>query len=134
MKSLSILILALQAISICSYRLNRAYRVQSSLRAHRAKEASSADAMTDAIASLTQRGFKAIFAAAMFSGLTAFGAADAMAADRQYKLPPIDRRDPDRCVLSSSSMGQANAARDKLYDLRECDLHGKDGSGKDLSG
>ena len=31
-------------------------------------------------------------------------------------------------------MGQANAARDKLYDLRECKLSGKDGSGLDLSG
>ena len=43
---------------------------------------------------------------------------------QQYKLPPIDRADTNRCVLSSSSMGQANAARDKLYDLRECDLKG----------
>ena len=31
-------------------------------------------------------------------------------------------------------MGQANAARDKLYDLRMCDLSGKDASGFDLSG
>ncbi len=27
-----------------------------------------------------------------------------------------------RCVFKSSAMGQANAARDKLYDLRECDM------------
>ncbi len=31
-------------------------------------------------------------------------------------------------------MGQANAQRDKLYDLRQCDLSGKDASGFDLSG
>lgn len=45
--------------------------------------------------------------------------------EQQYKLPPIDRKDPNRCQLQSSSMGQANAARDKLYDLRECDLKGQ---------
>ena len=31
-------------------------------------------------------------------------------------------------------MGQANAARDKLYDLRECRLSETDASGFDLSG
>lgn len=31
-------------------------------------------------------------------------------------------------------MGQANAARNKLYDLRECDLKGQSGAGKDMSG
>ena len=49
---------------------------------------------------------------------------------QQYKLPPIDKADKNRCVLTSSSMGQANAARDKLYDLRECDLQGQDASGE----
>lgn len=44
---------------------------------------------------------------------------------QQYKLPPIDYKDPNRCVLSSSSVGQANAARDKLFDVRECDLRSK---------
>ena len=53
---------------------------------------------------------------------------------QQYKLPPIDRADQNRCKLLSSSIGQANAARDKLYDLRECDLKGQDASGKDQSG
>lgn len=52
----------------------------------------------------------------------------------EYRLPPIDRKDPNRCVLQSSSIGQANAARDKLYDLRECDLKGQSGEGKDMSG
>lgn len=56
------------------------------------------------------------------------------ALNQQYKLPPIDRRDPNRCTLVSSSMGQANAARDKLYDLRECNLQGQSGAGKDISG
>ena len=59
----------------------------------------------------------------------------ASAIAQQYKLPPIDRSsDSTRCVLSSSSMGQANAARDKLYDLRECNLKGQSGAGMDLSG
>jgi uncharacterized protein YjbI with pentapeptide repeats len=40
----------------------------------------------------------------------------------------------NRCVLVSSSMGQANAARDKLYDLRECDLRSQSAAGKDMSG
>jgi uncharacterized protein YjbI with pentapeptide repeats len=31
-------------------------------------------------------------------------------------------------------MGQSNAARDKLYDLRQCQLSGSDASGLDLSG
>ena len=56
-------------------------------------------------------------------------------ADQQvYKLPPIDRKDVNRCQLKSSAMGQANAARDKLYDLRECDLTKEVGVGKDMSG
>ena len=54
------------------------------------------------------------------------------AIDQQYKLPPIDYKDTNRCILTSSSMGQANAARDKLYDLRECDLTGQTGAGKDM--
>eukprot|EP00804_Cyclotella_cryptica_P002880 CCRYP_009383-RA/>CCRYP_009383-RA protein AED:0.10 eAED:0.10 QI:194/1/1/1/1/1/2/531/237 len=53
---------------------------------------------------------------------------------KEFKLPPIDRSDQSRCVLNSSKMGQANAARDKLYDLRECSLSGVMGDGYDLSG
>jgi uncharacterized protein YjbI with pentapeptide repeats len=60
----------------------------------------------------------------------------AYAKDQQFKLPPIDSSIPksQRCQLSSSSIGQANAARDKLYDLRECDVKGQSGAGKDMSG
>jgi len=53
---------------------------------------------------------------------------------KDFKLPPIDFSDKSRCALNSSKMGQANAARDKLYDLRQCDLSGQDASGYDLSG
>jgi len=53
---------------------------------------------------------------------------------KEFKLPPIDKSDKSRCVLNSSKMGQANAARDKLYDLRECDLRGTKGDEFDLSG
>lgn len=59
---------------------------------------------------------------------------NANAIEQQYKLPPIDYKDPNRCILTSSSIGQANAARDKLYDLRQCDLRKQSGAGKDLSG
>ncbi|CAJ1909494.1 unnamed protein product [Cylindrotheca closterium] len=52
----------------------------------------------------------------------------------KFKLPPIDKSDKNRCSLNSSSMGQANAARDKLYDLRECQLSGSSAPGYDLSG
>jgi len=52
----------------------------------------------------------------------------------KFKLPPIDFNDKTRCSLSSSTIGQANAARDKLYDLRQCKLAGADASGFDLSG
>ena len=52
-----------------------------------------------------------------------------------YKFPPIDKKnDATRCVFLSSAMGQANAARDSLYDLRECSMAGKDAEGFDLSG
>lgn len=52
----------------------------------------------------------------------------------KFKLPPIDFADKNRCKLSSSTIGQANAARDKLYDLRQCSLSGASASGFDLSG
>jgi len=53
---------------------------------------------------------------------------------KEFKLPPIDFKDKSRCTLSSSAIGQANAARDKLYDLRECKLSGEKAAGFDLSG
>ena len=72
---------------------------------------------------------QAALAATLFFGLlpNAVNAID-------YRLPPIDRNDPDRCTLKSSSIGQSNAARDKLFDLRECKLEGADAQGFDLSG
>mmetsp|Transcript_13196 Transcript_13196/g.19248 ORF Transcript_13196/g.19248 Transcript_13196/m.19248 type:complete len:246 (-) Transcript_13196:176-913(-) len=53
---------------------------------------------------------------------------------KTFKLPPIDKSDTTRCTFASSKIGQANAARDKLYDLRQCNLSGEDASGFDLSG
>jgi len=52
----------------------------------------------------------------------------------KFKLPPVDLKDKNRCKLSSSTIGQANAARDKLYDLRQCNLSGQNAVGFDLSG
>jgi uncharacterized protein YjbI with pentapeptide repeats len=54
--------------------------------------------------------------------------------NKEFSFPPIDRTDKSRCTLNSSKMGQANAARDKLYDLRECSLSGVKGDEYDLSG
>ena len=53
---------------------------------------------------------------------------------KEFKFPPIDFSDTQRCILKSSSMGQANAARDALFDLRQCQLAGVKASGYDLSG
>ena len=75
-----------------------------------------------------------IVACGLLSILPFISISPTYALEQQYKLPPIDRKDPNRCVLTSSAMGQANAARDKLFDLRECDIKGQDGAGKDMSG
>lgn len=73
------------------------------------------------------------FAAGLMA-ITLLAPSPSLAVGIEYKLPPIDRADKNRCVLVSSSMGQANAGRDKLFDLRECDLKGQSGAGKDMSG
>jgi hypothetical protein len=53
----------------------------------------------------------------------------------EFRFPPIDKSNMNRCVLvGGSSMGQANAARDKLYDLRQCQLSNVQAVGYDLSG
>jgi len=51
-----------------------------------------------------------------------------------FKFPPIDRTNKNRCKFSSSAMGQANAARDSLYDLRECSMTSLSAEGFDISG
>eukprot|EP01041_Mallomonas_annulata_P005706 gene5706-11513_t len=76
---------------------------------------------------------KSLIASGLLAGMLSFPL-NSFAIEQQYKLPPIDRKDTTRCELRSSSIGQANAARDKLYDLRECDLKGQTGEGKDMSG
>lgn len=77
-----------------------------------------------------------ISAAVSFALITAGGSAPVLAdgATKEFKLPPINLSDTTRCVLKSSAMGQANAARDSLYDLRQCKLHGSAAVGFDLSG
>lgn len=81
----------------------------------------------------------ALAAVALSMGGTFLGATPAMAATATsasgitFKLPPISDN-PNRCNFQSSAMGQANAARDSLYDLRQCKMSGLDASGFDLSG
>lgn len=90
---------------------------------------------SDAMEQLANAG-KAVTAAALSFALV-FGSTDAAFADgqtKEFKFPPIDFSDKSRCQFSGSKMGQANAQRDKLYDLRQCNLSGKDASGFDLSG
>ena len=53
---------------------------------------------------------------------------------KEFKLPPVDTSDKSRCQIKGSAIGQANAARDKLYDLRLCNLAGSKAGGFDLSG
>lgn len=53
---------------------------------------------------------------------------------RKVAYPPIDRRNKNRCQWQSSAMGQSNAARDKLFDLRECDMKGSSAADKDIAG
>jgi uncharacterized protein YjbI with pentapeptide repeats len=77
------------------------------------------------------------FALTTLISLSALSAPFPSHADGQtekFKLPPIDFSDTSRCKLNSSSIGQANAARDKLYDLRQCQLSGASAPGFDLSG
>lgn len=82
-------------------------------------------------------GIKATAAAMSLSLMLLLSAPLAAHADGQtekFKLPPIDFNDKNRCKLNSSTIGQANAARDKLYDLRQCQLSGAKAQGFDLSG
>lgn len=60
------------------------------------------------------------------------GAALADGSTQKFSLPPVSQS-KDRCMFKSSAMGQANAARDKLYDLRECDLRWDLGGGGDTA-
>ncbi|KAI0559367.1 hypothetical protein FGB62_155g04 [Gracilaria domingensis] len=77
---------------------------------------------------------KALAALAISASLLSTHPIPAAAAAAPFKLPPIDRSNPQRCKPTSSAIGQANAARDSLLDLRECDLRNADLSSFDLSG
>uniref|UniRef100_A0A7S2WDI2 Uncharacterized protein n=1 Tax=Rhizochromulina marina TaxID=1034831 RepID=A0A7S2WDI2_9STRA len=84
----------------------------------------------------------ALAVAVGMGGLALGGAEVAMAAGNEatsatgitYKLPPVDSAKKDRCMFTTSAIGQANAARDSLLDLRFCDMNGKSAEGFDLSG
>lgn len=60
--------------------------------------------------------------------------AQALGTDRRVALPPIKTWQKDRCKWISSKMGQANAQRDKLFDLRECKMAGTSAADKDIAG
>lgn len=110
------------------------------LRRHRTpvcRASSAKNASVELAASLAKAASAAVVAAALSA--TAFtlipsSIPPAHAAGGTMKLPPIDRKDPRRCIPSSSAIGQANAARDSILDLRECDLRGSNLQSFDLSG
>eukprot|EP00281_Chroomonas_sp_CCMP1168_P035468 CAMPEP_0206244764 /NCGR_PEP_ID=MMETSP0047_2-20121206/18336_1 /ASSEMBLY_ACC=CAM_ASM_000192 /TAXON_ID=195065 /ORGANISM="Chroomonas mesostigmatica_cf, Strain CCMP1168" /LENGTH=238 /DNA_ID=CAMNT_0053670015 /DNA_START=18 /DNA_END=734 /DNA_ORIENTATION=+ len=72
-------------------------------------------------------------ASALIAGSLVLGSV-APAADAAFNFPPIDKSDKTRCSFKSSAIGQSNAARDKLYDLRECQMDGQDAKGFDIAG
>lgn len=76
--------------------------------------------------------FVSMFSLSIFSANPLPALADGQT--EKFKLPPVDLKDKNRCILNSSTIGQANAARDKLYDLRQCNLSGQNAVGFDLSG
>lgn len=85
-------------------------------------------------ATLRRLASTALLSTALLTGATFTGPTSVESANNTVRLPPIDRTDAKRCEPASSAIGQANAARDKLLDLRECDLRGRDLSEFDISG
>eukprot|EP00933_Yihiella_yeosuensis_P005565 TRINITY_DN110104_c0_g1_i1.p1 TRINITY_DN110104_c0_g1~~TRINITY_DN110104_c0_g1_i1.p1 ORF type:complete len:267 (-),score=40.23 TRINITY_DN110104_c0_g1_i1:254-1054(-) len=59
---------------------------------------------------------------------------DPAEAQRRVAYPPIDKKDKKRCRWRSSAFGQANAQRDKLFDVRECKLSDTQAGEKDMAG
>ncbi|KAJ1623269.1 hypothetical protein T492DRAFT_599762 [Pavlovales sp. CCMP2436] len=75
-----------------------------------------------------------LFSAVQFGGGVQSANADSNDGAVNYKFPPIDSKKVGRCKFVSSAMGQANAARDSLYDLRECQMDQGNAQGFDISG
>lgn len=81
------------------------------------------------------RGFSAVALSTLLLSPALLPTPPALAEDTiTFKFPPIDKSNKNRCKWTSSAMGQANAARDSLYDLRECSMTSTDASGFDISG
>jgi len=70
----------------------------------------------------------------LLGGALQLGPAQANLDRIRIAYPPIDRRDKNRCKWVSSAMGQSNAARDKLLDVRECKMVGSEAADKDVAG
>lgn len=78
-------------------------------------------------------------AAGVAAGLAVSVAANLLAANMamaEFRLPPIDKTDPNRCDRGyvGNTIGQANAVSDKVLDLRLCSYAGKDLRGRVLAG
>ena len=69
----------------------------------------------------------------MLLGVPHGALADGQFSQNAFRLPPTVEA-PGRCTFQSSAMGQANAARNELYDLRMCTMTGASAKGYDLAG
>ncbi|KAG2428443.1 hypothetical protein HXX76_011563 [Chlamydomonas incerta] len=74
-------------------------------------------------------------AAAVATGVAA-SLLSANMAMAEFRLPPIDKTDPNRCDRGyvGNTIGQANAVSDKTLDMRLCSYAGKDLHGRVLAG
>eukprot|EP00198_Chlamydomonas_reinhardtii_P005793 XP_001695129.1 thylakoid lumenal 17.4 kDa protein [Chlamydomonas reinhardtii] len=74
-------------------------------------------------------------AAAVATGVAA-SLLSANMAMAEFRLPPIDKTDPNRCDRGyvGNTIGQANAVSDKILDMRLCSYAGKDLHGRVLAG
>ncbi|KAI8468553.1 MAG: hypothetical protein J3K34DRAFT_8548 [Monoraphidium minutum] len=72
-------------------------------------------------------------AAALAASLLLSAAPPALA---EFRLPPIDKNDPNRCDRGfvGNTIGQANAVSDKILDLRQCSYKGANLTAKVLAG
>lgn len=84
-------------------------------------------------AGIARRGVLAAMAGGVL-GVAGLEVQDVSAEGRRIGYPPIDRKDKFRCKWQDSKMGQANAARDKYFDVRECKMAGSNAAGKDIAG
>lgn len=103
---------------------------------HNVPVMSDRDRLSANVAKSVQNGRRSLVLSSLLGLASLAGPAFADGDTERFKLPPVNKNIPakERCKFSSSAMGQANAARDSLYDLRECKMAEANAGGFDLSG